>query len=146
MVSPIHGAGAARLDSVHGAAHAAPAPLRPKDADPLQSLRRRLHARGLRFSLRPRELPGLPDLVLPKRRSVVLLHGCFWHGHGCALDRSAARFRAGSWAEKIEANQAHDAQDRAALRQAGWQVETLWECELDDAQRIERLAARLLER
>lgn len=125
---------------------AAPAAGRPPDTDPLQTLRRRLHARGLRFSLRPRELPGDPELVLPKRRSVVLLRGCFWHGHGCALDRSAARFHAGGWAEKIAANQAHDADDRAALRKAGWQVETVWECELEQRGAIERLAARLLGR
>lgn len=115
-------------------------------ADPLQTLRCRLHARGLRFSLRPRELPGDPDLVLPKRRSVVFLRGCFWHGHGCALDRSAARFHAGSWAEKIEANQAHDADDRAALRKAGWQVEIVWECQVEQRNAIDRLAARLLRR
>ena len=77
---------------------------------------------------------------------MILLRGCFWHGHGCALDRSAARFHAGSWAEKIEANQAHDAQDRAALRKAGWQVETVWECELERRSAIDRLAARLLKR
>lgn len=115
-------------------------------ADPLQMLRRRLHARGLRFGLRERELPGDPELVLPKRRSVVLLRGCFWHGHGCALDRSAARFHAGSWAEKIETNQAHDADDRAALRKAGWQVETVWECQVEQRSAIDRLAARLLKR
>lgn len=119
---------------------------RPPTADPLQTLRRRLHAHGLRFGLRARELPGDPELVLPKRRSVILLRGCFWHGHGCALDRSAARFHAGSWAEKIEANQAHDAQDRAALRQAGWQVETVWECQLEQRGAIDRLAARLRRR
>ncbi|HRH87974.1 MAG TPA: very short patch repair endonuclease [Rubrivivax sp.] len=125
---------------------AAPAAGPTPDADPLQTLRRRLHARGLRFGLRRRELPGEPDLVLPKRSSVVFLRGCFWHGHGCALDRSAARFHAGSWAEKIEANQARDVEDRAALRAAGWQVETVWECEVERRGAIERLAARLLRR
>ena len=125
---------------------ATPAAGRTQAADPLQTLRRRLHARGLRFSLRASDLPGQPDLVLPKRRSVIFLRGCFWHGHGCALDRSAARFHAGSWAEKIEANQAHDAQDRAALRKAGWQVETVWECEVEQPAIIDALAARLLQR
>lgn len=125
---------------------AAPAAGRAQEADPLQALRRRLHARGLRFSLRPRELAGQPDLVLPKRRCVIFLRGCFWHGHGCALDRSATRFHAGSWAEKIEANQAHDRHDRAALRKAGWQVETVWECQIEQRGVIDRLAARLLKR
>lgn len=125
---------------------ATPAAGRTQAADPLHNLRRRLHARGLRFSLRARDLPGQPDLVLPKRRSVIFLRGCFWHGHGCALDRSAARFHAGSWAEKIDANQAHDKHDRAALRAAGWQVETVWECQIEQRGAIDRLAARLLKR
>ena len=127
--------------------HAAIEPgTRGQETSPEQTLRRRLHRRGLRFSLRPRDLPGQPELVLPKRHTVVLVRGCFWHGHGCALDRAAARFNAGSWAEKIAANQAHDTHDRALLRQAGWQVETVWECELERRSVIDRLAARLLRR
>jgi DNA mismatch endonuclease (patch repair protein) len=109
-------------------------------------LRGLLHAQGLRFALHPRELPGHPDLVLPRRKSVVFLRGCFWHGHGCALDRAAARFNAGTWAEKIAANQSHDAEDQAALRKAGWQVETVWECQVEQPSVIDRLADRLLRR
>lgn len=118
----------------------------PQDAGPERSLRRRLHALGLRFGLRPRDLPGQPEIVLPKRRTVVFLRGCFWHAHGCALDRAAARFNAGTWAEKIAANQAQDRRDQAALRAAGWQVETVWECQVDQPALIEQLAARLLQR
>jgi DNA mismatch endonuclease (patch repair protein) len=118
----------------------------PQAADPERAVRRRLHAQGLRFSLRPRELPGRPDIVLPKRRAVVFVRGCFWHGHGCTLDRGAAKFNAGTWAEKIAANQAQDDRDRAALRAAGWQIETVWECQIDQPEVIGRLAARLLRR
>jgi DNA mismatch endonuclease (patch repair protein) len=91
-------------------------------------------------------LPGRPDIVLPKRRSVILVRGCFWHGHGCALDRAAARFNAGTWAEKIAANQAKDDRDRAALHAAGWHVETVWECQIEQRGIIDPLAARLLQR
>lgn len=117
-----------------------------RPADPVQALRRRLHARGLRFARRPRELPGRPDIVLPKRHTVVFVHGCFWHGHGCALDRAAAKFNAGTWAQKIAANRTQFDRDRLALQAAGWQVETVWECELEQRDAIERLAARLLRR
>ncbi len=118
----------------------------PPDTTPESALRRRLHASGLRFARAARDLPGRPDIVLPKRRSVVFVRGCFWHSHGCALDRAAARFNAGSWAEKIAANQAQDAEDRAALRAAGWHVETVWECQVEQRRVIDLLAARLLRR
>jgi DNA mismatch endonuclease (patch repair protein) len=110
------------------------------------ALRRLLHAHGLRFGLRPRDLPGRPEIVLPKRRTVVFVRGCFWHGHGCEVDRTAAKFRTGTWAEEIAANQAQDARDREALRAAGWQVETVWECEVDQPGLIAPLAARLRQR
>lgn len=116
------------------------------DPAPERALRRRLHAHGLRFALRPRALPGRPELVLPARRAVVFVHGCFWHGHRCAPARAAARFNAGAWAQKIAANRAQFELDCDALRAAGWQVERVWECQLDDASAIERLAARLLRR
>lgn len=119
---------------------------RPSDLGPEQALRRRLHAHGLRFARQTRDLPGRPDVVLPRRRTVVFVHGCFWHGHGCALDRAAARFNAGTWAQKIAANQAQFDRDRAALRAAGWQVETVWECQIDKGSAIDRLAARLRRR
>lgn len=114
------------------------------DTTPDVALRRRLHAQGLRFARSARDLPGRPDLVLPKRRTVLFVRGCFWHGHGCELDRAAARFNAGPWAEKIATNQTQDAEDQAALREAGWQVETVWECQADQPAVIEQLAERLL--
>ena len=120
--------------------------VRSQEAGPERTLRRLLHLQGLRFSLRPRDLPGQPDIVLPKRRTVVFLRGCFWHGHGCALDRAAARFNAGTWAEKIATNQMHAERDQAALRSAGWQVETVWECQIEQRSVIDQLAERLLRR
>jgi DNA mismatch endonuclease (patch repair protein) len=116
------------------------------DTAPESTLRRCLHAHGLRFARGARELPGRPDLVLPKRRSVVFVRGCFWHGHGCALDRTAARFNAGTWAEKIAANQAQDHHDQTALRAAGWQVDTVWECQVEQPDIVGALAKRLRDR
>jgi DNA mismatch endonuclease, patch repair protein len=113
---------------------------------PERALRRMLHMQGLRFSLRPRDLPGQPDIVLPRRRTVIFLRGCFWHGHGCTLDRAAARFSAGTWAEKIVTNQMQAERDQTALRCADWQVETVWECQIEQRSVIDQLAARLLRR
>ena len=116
------------------------------DAGPESVLRRGLHSRGLRFARAVRDLPGPPDLVLPKRRSVIFVHDCFWHGHDCTHGRAAAKFKVGTWAEKIAANREHDRQFTEALRAAGWHVETVWECQAEQRPAIDRLAARLLKR
>ncbi len=118
----------------------------PSEATPETVLRRQLHARGLRFARGVREPPGSPDLVLPRRRSVVFVQGCFWHGHDCADGRAAPKFKVGAWAEKIAANRAQGEQQRAALRAAGWHIETVWECQIEQAEFVERLATRLLRR
>lgn len=113
---------------------------------PEAALRGMLHAQGLRFALRPRSLPGQPELVLPRRRSVLLLRGCFWHGHDCPDGRAAPKFKVGAWAEKIAANRARDQDQLAALQAAGWQAELVWECQLAQPQAIEALAKRLRQR
>lgn len=121
-------------------------PLPQEPTTPDVQLRRSLHRAGLRFALQQRELPGRPDIVLPRRRSVVFVHDCFWHGHDCRLGRAAPKFKVGSWAEKIAANRDHDRRHGDALRAAGWFVETVWECQLERRAVIDRLAARLLKR
>ena len=118
----------------------------PLVTDPERKLRRMLHMHGLRFSQKARDLPGQPDIVLPRRRTVIFLRGCFWHGHGCELDRAAARFNAGTWAEKIDTNQIQAEQDQVALRRADWHVETVWECQIEQRRVIDQLAERLLRR
>jgi len=74
------------------------------------------------------------------------VRGCFWHGHDCPDGHAAPRFKVGAWAEKIAANRTQDEQLRAALRAAGWHVETVWECQIEQADVVNRLAARLLQR
>lgn len=92
-------------------------------------LRKGLHALGFRYRLQVRDLPGRPDLVLAKHRAVVFAHGCFWHGHGCALFRWPAT-REAFWRAKIQGNMARDARDQAALEAQGWRVALVWECAL----------------
>lgn len=95
-------------------------------------VRRALHAAGLRYRLHVKDLPGRPDIVLPSRRIAIFVHGCFWHRHpepGCKLAR-LPKSRLDFWVPKLEANRARDQAKEAALRDAGWIVRVIWECEL----------------
>lgn len=103
--------------------------IRGRDTKPEMLIRRGLHACGLRYRLQDRNLPGRPDLVFPKYRAVILIHGCFWHGHICPLFRIPAT-RTEFWTEKIHANQIRDQRAHEALRKMGWRVLTIWECSL----------------
>jgi DNA mismatch endonuclease (patch repair protein) len=103
--------------------------IRGRDTKPEMLLRRGLHAAGLRFRLHARDLPGRPDIVFPRFRAVVLVHGCFWHGHGCPMCRLPAT-RADFWASKIDGNRARDRRTEEALVQSGWRVIVVWECSL----------------
>lgn len=92
-------------------------------------VRKGLHARGLRYRLGGAGLPGRPDIVLPKYRTVVFVHGCFWHGHDCPLYR-LPKTRTEFWEEKIGKNRARDQKVVAMLEECGWRVLVLWECSL----------------
>ena len=111
--------------------------IRGKDTGPELRLRSMLHREGFRFRLHARKLPGRPDLVLPKYRTAIFVHGCFWHRHpGCRNATDPAN-RATFWQEKFRSNVARDARNRAALEAAGWAVVVVWECELGtDAQGV----------
>lgn len=93
------------------------------------AIRKALHARGLRFRIDVRGLPGRPDIVLPRWRSVIFVHGCFWHSHDCGLCRIPAT-RSEFWEAKLASNRARDARNRLALLDAGWRVATVWECSI----------------
>lgn len=103
--------------------------IRGRDTRPEMLIRRGLHARGFRFRLHVRDLPGRPDLVLPKHRAAIFVNGCFWHGHDCPMFRLPAT-RTEFWLKKIEANRARDAVSSAALLSEGWRSFTVWECAL----------------
>lgn len=92
-------------------------------------VRKGLHARGLRYRLGGAKLPGRPDIVLPKYRTVVFVHGCFWHGHGCPLYR-LPKTRPEFWADKIGKNRIRDLRVTAELEALDWRVLTVWECSL----------------
>lgn len=103
--------------------------IRSKDTKPERTTRSILHMLGYRFRLHRRDLPGCPDIVLPKHRKVVLVHGCFWHGHTCTL-ASKPKSNRSYWKEKIRKNRARDRRALAALSLQGWKVLELWECDI----------------
>jgi DNA mismatch endonuclease (patch repair protein) len=95
-------------------------------------VRRLIHALGFRFRLHRRDLPGTPDIVLPRLRKAVFVHGCFWHRHsGCRM-ASTPKTRAEFWQNKFAENVARDLRKEGQLRNAGWEVITVWECETKD--------------
>jgi DNA mismatch endonuclease (patch repair protein) len=109
--------------------------IRAKDTKPEMLIRRGLHAHGFRFRLHDRKLPGCPDLVLPKFRAVIFVHGCFWHGHDCHLFRWPST-RQEWWREKITRNRAVDSRSETALAQSGWRIGVVWECALKGRTRL----------
>ncbi|MBT8768734.1 very short patch repair endonuclease [Metapseudomonas boanensis] len=92
-------------------------------------VRKALHALGLRFRLHRRDLPGSPDIVLPRFRTVVLVHGCFWHRHPGCRYASTPKSRQEYWLPKFKANIERDAKKEAQLCELGWRVIVVWECE-----------------
>ena len=103
--------------------------IRGKDTRPEMIVRKGLHARGFRYRLHDRRLPGKPDLVFPHRRAVILVHGCFWHGHECHLFKWPES-RVEFWKLKINRNRERDAGNLTRLRATGWRVLVIWECVL----------------
>ena len=103
--------------------------IRGKDTKPEMLIRRGLHGRGFRYRLHVAGLPGTPDMVFPRYRTVVFVHGCFWHGHGCSLFKWP-KTRVGFWKAKINRNVERDREARIALKQSEWRVVAIWECAL----------------
>jgi DNA mismatch endonuclease (patch repair protein) len=103
--------------------------IRSRDTKPEMTLRRALHARGFRYRLHAKNLPGTPDIVLPGRRAVIQVQGCFWHGHDCPMFKLPST-RQEFWREKIGRNLARDRETAEKLAKLGWRQLTVWECSL----------------
>jgi len=103
--------------------------IRSKNTKPEILLRKTLHGMGLRYRLHDRKLPGAPDLVLPKYRAVIFVHGCFWHRHGCKLTTTPST-QEDFWQAKFRANIERDRKNVRELETRGWRVLIVWECEL----------------
>ena len=111
--------------------------VRTRNTAPELAVRRALHARGFRFRLHRKDLPGTPDITLPRHRLAVLVHGCFWHGcTRCDRGLRQAKRNAIFWGAKIAANRERDMRTAAALETLGWRVAIVWECDARDQSRL----------
>jgi DNA mismatch endonuclease (patch repair protein) len=113
--------------------------VRQKNTTPELVVRRFLHAQGFRYRLHPRELAGRPDIVLPKYKTVVFVHGCFWHGHDCRHGRVESRTNSEYWTRKIADNVRRDRSKENQLSELGWHVIVVWECDSKSEDELRRL-------
>jgi DNA mismatch endonuclease, patch repair protein len=120
------------------------AAIRGKDTKPEIVVRTALHALGYRFRLHRRDLPGTPDIVLPKYRTVIFVHGCFWHSHDCRYGRVTPSTRSEFWSDKRAGTVERDQRKIRVLEAEGWQVLTIWECETREPGTVDRLLCERL--
>lgn len=113
--------------------------IKGKNTKPEIVVRKALHAQGYRFRLHDKKLPGKPDIVLPKYKTVIFVHGCFWHKHDCKHFKWP-KTRPEFWREKIEGNVARDKKHAEELITLGWNVKVVWECEVKDKSYETRLS------
>ena len=116
-----------------------------RNTGPELVVRRALHGMGLRFGLHRKDLPGKPDIVLPKHKAVVFVHGCFWHGHNCSKGRPP-KTRLDFWVPKIERNRSRDAESAKMLKKGGWRVLTVWQCQTKHAAKLQSKLEKFFER
>ena len=119
--------------------------IKRSDTKPEVTLRKELHRRGFRYVIGDRRLPGTPDLVFPRYKAAVFVHGCFWHGHDCRQGQTP-KSNADFWRKKVFGNRERDGRKERALVDLGWRVFTVWECDLKATLRaatVDRLAAAL---
>ncbi len=104
--------------------------VKSRDTKPEMIVRRMLHAEGYRYRLHVKCLPGCPDIVFPSRRKALFINGCFWHGHTCSRGSRVPKANRPYWEQKVARNRERDLDSLEKLRTLGWQVLTLWECEI----------------
>ena len=118
------------------------AQIRSRNTKPEIAVRRILHFLGYRFRLHRRDLPGKPDIVLPKYKTVIFVHGCFWHRHKNCRYSYNPKSRVKFWQDKFAANIERDKQSAADLKMLGWQQLVIWECETKDPENIRSIIER----
>lgn len=118
--------------------------IRSKDTTPEKRVRSFLHKAGFRFRLHVKKLPGSPDIVLLKYRTVVFVHGCFWHRHKSCKFSYEPKSRQEFWAEKFRQNVDRDEKNRMKLEELGWKVLTIWECETSDMKSVAAMLEEIL--
>lgn len=111
--------------------------IRGRDTRPEIAVRKLVYALGYRYRLHVRKLPGCPDLVFRKRKKVIFVHGCFWHGHGCKKGHPP-KSNLDYWLPKLEENKNRDARNIRELEALGWKVLVIWQCEIKDAEQLKQ--------
>ena len=114
--------------------------IRGRNTRPEMTVRIFLHSQGFRFRLHRKDLPGVPDIVLPKYKTVIFVHGCFWHRHPNCRFATMPKTNIKFWNNKFESNVARDKKNETALKASGWHVLIIWECELN-VENLHRLAS-----
>jgi DNA mismatch endonuclease (patch repair protein) len=118
--------------------------VRTKNTAPEKLVRSLLHRLGYRFRLHRKDLAGTPDIVLPARRRLLFVHGCYWHGHNCPRGRASAT-NVEFWRRKISGNKDRDACARQLLRKEGWKVMIVWQCETKNQARLKERLSRFMQ-
>jgi DNA mismatch endonuclease, patch repair protein len=111
--------------------------IRSKDTKPEVRLRSALHVRGFRFRKNDRRLPGNPDIVLPKYRTIILVHGCYWHRHEGCKHATTPKTNVDFWRAKFDRNVERDREAKVALESLGWRTMIVWECEINTSTKLE---------
>jgi DNA mismatch endonuclease (patch repair protein) len=115
------------------------AAIRGKDTRPEKAVRSLLHSLGYRFRLHRKDLPGKPDIVLPKYRTVIFVHGCFWHSHDCRWGTVVPKTRSEYWAKKRADTVDRDLRNIRTLNSEGWKVVVIWECQSRSKQKLKSI-------
>lgn len=118
--------------------------IRAKDTKPEKIIRSLLHRMGFRFRLHNKNLPGKPDICLPKHRTIIFVHGCFWHKHKACRDGRLPKSNLGYWGPKIEGNVKRDKKNKRALKYMGWRIITIWECQIKKPEKLAKLSSKIV--
>lgn len=118
--------------------------VKAKDTVPEMRVRRLVFSLGYRYRLHDSRLPGKPDLVFPSRRKAMFIHGCFWHGHDCRAGQNKPTSNLSYWDKKLARNSERDQRNQFLLKESGWDFLILWECEIKDRDRLEKVIRNFL--
>lgn len=116
-----------------------------RNTRPEKLVRSLLHSMGYRFRLQRKDLSGKPDIVLPKYRAAIFVHGCYWHRHDCPNGQRLPKSRLNFWLPKLEGNRERDIRKQTLLREQGWNVLIIWECQLRDTDVLQEIIRAFLE-
>ena len=117
--------------------------IRGKNTTPERVVRSELHSRGFRFRIHRKDLPGSPDIVLPKYRTVIFVHGCYWHRHEGCKYATTPKSNVEFWLNKFNENTQRDSRNQKALKELGWKVLIVWECEISKTGFFDNLVGQI---